>query len=222
MENLLLSYAQDLDDAYPGYEFSIWSRQQLLTYFNEALCLIAAHRPDMFVEQKVVKVDPCSNYLDVCDCVKVLDVLGQSDKHGNNIKPFPKRKGKTSSWTGKKRDDKFSTTITEYELVPNSNLIKVYPENLDPRKDIYVVVRCSTEPKTYELGDEPPSERCAFMAAARHWVLYNAKMVDGEFSQSMSGAAREHREMFVNILQLVQNGDASITGQTIRQQAVRR
>ena len=127
MENLLLSYAQDLDDAYPGYEFSIWSRQQLLTYFNEALCLIAAHRPDMFVEQKVVKVEPCSNYLDVCDCVKVLDVLGQSDKHGNNIKPFPKRKGKTSSWTGKKRDDKFSTTITEYELVPNSNLIKVYP-----------------------------------------------------------------------------------------------
>ena len=58
MENLLLSYARDLDDAYPGYEFSIWSREQLLQDFNEALCLNAAQRPDLFIATKVIKVDP--------------------------------------------------------------------------------------------------------------------------------------------------------------------
>ena len=52
MKNLLLSYAQDLNDAFPGYEFSIWSREQLLGFFNEALCLIAAQRPDLFSELK--------------------------------------------------------------------------------------------------------------------------------------------------------------------------
>ena len=45
------------------------------------------------------------------------------------------------------------------------------------------------------------------MAAARHWVLYNAKMVDGEFSQSLMTSAREHREMFSAILQLVKTAD---------------
>ena len=92
MLRLLLSYAQDLNDAYPGHEFSIWSEEQLLGFFNEALCLIAAHRPDMFTELKVVRVEPCSNYLDLCDCEKVLDVLGQSNAKGNNIRPIQRRK----------------------------------------------------------------------------------------------------------------------------------
>ena len=213
MENLLLSYAQDLDDAYPNHEFSIWGKEQLLKYFNEALCLIAAHRPDMFTELKVVKVDNCSNYLDLCDCVKVLDVLGQSDKHGNHIRPIPKRAIKNAVWTGHRKAKILETELTEYEILSGSVLVRVYPENLDPNKDIYVVVRCSVEPKTYDLHDDAPDERCAFLAAARHWVLYNAKMIDGEFSQSMQNQAREHREMFTNILGLVKQADTELEHQ---------
>lgn len=207
IENLLLSYAQDLDDAYPKYEFSIWGRSQLLKYFNEALCLIAAHRPDMFTELKVIKVDPCSNYLDTCECVKVLDILGQSDKHGNNLRPIPKRSNTNAVWTGTKKRKGLTTQLTGYEILGGSSFIRVLPENLDPNKDIYVVVRCSVEPKHYSLTDEAPDERCAFLAAARHWVLYNAKMIDGEFSQTMQAQAREHREMFISILGIVKQAD---------------
>lgn len=208
MESLLLSYARDLDDAYPGYEFSIWSREQLLQYFNEALCLIAAHRPDLFIENKVIKVDPCSPFLDTCDCNKVLDVLGQSDKHGNHIRPLIYRSQKGSAWQGKRKQGRFETQITDVEIVAGSNnLVRIYPDNLDPDLDVYVVVRCVTDPKHYSLEDEPPSDKCAYMAAARHWVLYNAKMVDGEFSSAMMTSAREHREMFSAILQLVKTAD---------------
>lgn len=207
MRNLLLSYAEDLNDAYPGHEFSIWSQHQLLGFFNEALCLIAAHRPDMFTEQKIVPVDTCNNYLDTCDCVKVLDVLGQCDKHGKRVRPIQRRLDKATVWTGSKRKTEFTDEITEYSLIPNSNLVRVYPTNLDPTKELYVLIRCSVEPKTYTLDDEAPDERCAFLAAARHWVLYNAKMVDGEFSNAMYNAAREHREMFSSILLLVKNAD---------------
>ena len=207
MRRLLLSYAHDLNDAYPGHEFSIWSQQQLLGFFNEALCLIAAHRPDMFTELKVVKVEPCSNYLDLCDCVKVLDVLGQSDKNGKNIRPIPRRKERATVWSGNKRKQEFSSRITEYELLDKSNSVRVFPQNLDPTIDIYVTLRCSTEAKTYTIDDEAPDERCAFLAAARHWVLYNAKMIDGEFSQAMHTQAKEHREMFVGIMQLVKQSD---------------
>lgn len=207
MKNLILSYAQDLNDAYPGYEFSIWSQEQLLGFFNEALCLIAAQRPDMFTELKVVKVEPCENYLPLCDCVKVLDVLGQSDKDGKHIRPFQRRAAKTTTWTGKKRKQEFTDRITEYELLDNTNLVRVYPDNLDPTKDIYVVVRCSVEPETYGLNSTAPDERCAFLAAARHWVLYNAKMIDGEFSQALQLQAKEHRDMFASILKLTKDAD---------------
>ena len=207
MKRLLLSYAQDLNDAYPGHEFSIWSEEQLLGFFNEALCLIAAHRPDMFTELKVVRVEPCSNYLDLCDCEKVLDVLGQSNAKGNNIRPIQRRKERATVWTGSKKKQEFTDRITEYELLDKSNLVRVFPQNLDPTKDIYVVVRCSISPKTYALDDEAPDERCAFLAATRHWVLYNAKMIDGEFSQTMQSQAKEHREMFTAILQMVKQAD---------------
>lgn len=217
MRQLLLSYAQDLNDAYPGYEFSIWSQEQLLGFFNEALCLIAAHRPDMFTELKVVKVEPCSNYLDLCDCEKVLDVLGQSNAKGNNIRPIQRRKERATVWTGSKKKQEFTDRITEYELLDKSNLVRVFPQNLDPTKDIYVVVRCSISPKTYSLDDEAPDERCAFLAAARHWVLYNAKMIDGEFSQSMQSQAKEHREMFTAILQMVKQADDQYDEKVITQ-----
>ena len=215
MKRLLLSYAQDLNDAYPGHEFSIWSEEQLLGFFNEALCLIAAHRPDMFTELKVVRVEPCSNYLDLCDCEKVLDVLGQSNAKGNNIRPIQRRKERATVWTGSKKKQDFTDRITEYELLDKSNLVRVFPQNLDPTKDIYVVVRCSISPKTYALDDEAPDERCAFLAAARHWVLYNAKMIDGEFSQTMQSQAKEHREMFTAILQMVKQADDQYDEKTL-------
>lgn len=220
MRQLLLSYAQDLNDAYPRHEFSIWSQEQLLGFFNEALCLIAAHRPDMFTELKVVRVEPCSNYLDLCDCEKVLDVLGQSNAKGNNIRPIQRRKERATIWTGSKKKQEFTDRITEYELLDKSNLVRVFPQNLDPTKDIYVAVRCSISPKTYALDDEAPDERCAFLAAARHWVLYNAKMIDGEFSQTMQSQAKEHREMFTAILQMVKQADdqydEKLRGLTVR------
>ena len=215
MKRLLLSYAQDLNDAYPGHAFSIWSEEQLLGFFNEALCLIAAHRPDMFTELKVVRVEPCSNYLDLCDCEKVLDVLGQSNAKGNNIRPIQRRKERATVWTGSKKKQEFTDRITEYELLDKSNLVRVFPQNLDPTKDIYVVVRCSISPKTYALDDEAPDERCAFLAAARHWVLYNAKMIDGEFSQTMQSQAKEHREMFTAILQMVKQADDQYDEKTL-------
>lgn len=206
-----------MNDAYPGHEFSIWSEEQLLGFFNEALCLIAAHRPDMFTELKVVRVEPCSNYLDLCDCEKVLDVLGQSNAKGNNIRPIQRRKERATVWTGSKKKQEFTDRITEYELLDKSNLVRVFPQNLDPTKDIYVVVRCSISPKTYALDDEAPDERCAFLAAARHWVLYNAKMIDGEFSQTMQSQAKEHREMFTAILQMVKQADDQYDEKVINQ-----
>lgn len=208
MESLLLDYARDLNDAYPGHEFSIWSREQLLRYFNDAVCLIAAHRPDLFTELKVVQVNPCSTYLDVCDCVRILEVLGQCDKHGNIIRPLSRKVKTTTAWGGPSFSKKAPTNIlTEYELTKNSNLVRVFPDNLDPDKPIYVLVRCAVDSKYYTMDSEPPSFRCAFLAAASNYVLFCAKMMDAEVSPNMMAAAKQHQEMFLSILSLVKTAD---------------
>lgn len=208
MEDLLLSYAGDLNDDYPGHEFSIWSRTKLLEYFNEALGIIAAQRPDLFAELKVVKVEHCSSYLDLCDCSRVLEVLGQCTKDGKIIKRLTRRTHTANSWTGRVRTaDAFVTELTEYEVLKDSNLVQVFPENLDPTKDLYVLVRCAVDAKTYTMDSEPPAKSCAFLAAARHFVIYSAKMKDAEFSPSMREAAKDHREMFTGILTMVNTAD---------------
>lgn len=209
MNDILLSYARDLNDAVSGYEFSLWSKEQLLEYFNEAVCLISAHRPDLFTELKVIKVEPCHSYLNTCDCIKVLDVLGQCTKDGRIIKTLPRRVANKSVWTGAKRVKALATELSGYEIIDNT-LVRVYPDNFDPTVDIYVLVRCTVEAKHYTLDSDPPDFRCAFMPVARHWVLYNAKMVDGEFSQTMHTSAREHRDMFASILGLIENADDKI------------
>lgn len=217
MENLLLSYAEDLNDNYPGHEFSIWSREQLLGYLNDALCLIVAHRPDLFTELKIVKVDPCTNYLESCDCTNIIEVLGQCDISGRIIRTLPRREKSTTTWTGKPKNPngyKFTTDLTEYELIDGANIVRVFPQNLDPDTPIYILIRCSVEAKTYTLDDEVPDMRCAYLAAARHWVLYNAKMIDAELSPNMRDAAREHREMFTSIIQLVKKADDDYNTET--------
>jgi len=40
-----------LNDTEQGYEHVQWSKGDLVTYLNEALCELSAHRPDAFVEQ---------------------------------------------------------------------------------------------------------------------------------------------------------------------------
>lgn len=207
MRNLLLTYARDLDDAFPGYEFSIWSAEQLLGYFNEALCLIATRRPDMFTVQKIVPVDTCNRYVDACDCVKVLDVLGQCDKNGKNVRPVQRRKERATVWAQNKKHQNFTREISSYELLEKSSLIRVYPANLDPTAELWVLIRCAVEPKAYSLTDAAPDERCAFLAAACQWVLYRAKAIDGEFSQTMKTQSDSHGEMFAKILGMTEQSD---------------
>lgn len=207
MRTILLGYAKDLDDAYSGHEFSIWEADDLLRYFNEALCLIATHRPDMFTEQKVVPVDTCNRYAEACDCTKVLDVLGQCDKNGKNVRPVQRRKERATVWAGTRQKPTFTTQITSYELLEKSSLIRLYPENLDPTAEMYVLIRCAVQPKTYTMTDVAPDERCAFMVAAAQWVLGRAKAIDGEFSQTMKQASETHFKAFWDILGMAKQSD---------------
>ena len=208
VESLLLGYAEDLNDAEPGHEFTIWSREQLLRYHNEGLCLVAALRPDMFTKTLVVKVEPCTEEQVLCDCTTVHRVIGQTDKHGRVLHPLRLRNTKsTLVWTGAKcPTPRRNTTLTEYSLDTSTNKVSVYPP-LSAAVDAWIKVECTTppEPITAESTGDGIS-RCAFSAAVLQWVLYRAKEVD-ELSPALRDAAKGHFANFGNILGLVKAAD---------------
>ena len=220
MKNLLLSYAKDLDDAYPNYEFSIWSRQQLLDYFNEALCIIAAQRPEVFVELKVLLVKGCTVYIKPCDCSQVIDVLGQCDADGNLLNALGRKVVNGGKWVGKPIGVyDYTREVESYEILKAANLIRLFPDNLDPTYEFHLLVRCVVPPKTYSLDDAAPDTSCVFIAAARHYVLYCAKSMDGEYSQTMLTQAKQHLDAFSSILSMAKAADTELE-EKIRQSKV--
>ena len=211
MKDLLLSYARDLDDAYPNYEFSIWGRQQLLDYFNEALCIIAAQRPELFVELKVLPVKGCTVYVKPCDCVQVVDVLGQCDADGNLLNVIGRKVPNGGKWVGKPIGEVgYVQEIESYEILKAANLIRLFPDNLDPTVEYFLLLRCIVPPKVYTIDDAAPDTSCVFVSAARQYVLYCAKSMDGEHSQTMLTQAKQHLDTFYTILNIAKQADTEL------------
>jgi len=208
VESLLIGYAEDLNDAEPGHEFTIWSREQLLRYHNEGLCLVATLRPDMFTKTLVVKVDPCTEDQTLCDCSVVHKVIGQTDSAGRLLKPLRLRNTKSAmTWTGAKcATPRRVTQLKEYALDVSTNKVSVYPA-LSPGVDAWIKVECTTTPTPLTLdGTGDGVERCAFSAAVLQWVMYRAKEID-ELSPALRAASKEHFTNFGNILGMVKASD---------------
>jgi hypothetical protein len=208
VDEFLAGYAEDLNDAEPGHEFTIWSREQLLRYHNEGLCLVAALRPDMFTKTVVVKVTPCVEEQSVCDCTVVHKVLGQADSNGRILRPLRLRNTKTAMvWTGKKcAAPRQSTVLKEYSVDSGTNKVSVYPP-VSSGVEAWIKIECTSPPEELTL-DSPGSgaTRCAFAAAVLQWVLYRAKEID-EMSPALRAAAKDHFATFGNILGLVKASD---------------
>jgi hypothetical protein len=208
VEALLLAYAEDLNDAEPGHEFTIWNREQLLRYHNEGLCIVASLRPDMFTKTVVVKVTPCQEEQTVCDCTIIHRVLGQSNQSGRVFKPLRPRNIRMSlHWTGPKCPPRRGAAeLKEYAIESDTNTLFLYPA-LPAGTDAWVKIECSTAPDAITLdSDIMNPARCAFSAAVLQWVMYRAKGVD-ELSPALREASKEHFTVFGNILGLVKASD---------------
>ena len=208
IDSFLLEYAEDLNDAEPGHEFTIWSREQLLRYHNEGLCLVASLRPDMFTKTLNVKVDPCVEEQTVCECTVVHKVIGQSDIRGRVLRPLRLRNTKSAMvWTGNKCiAPRKNTVLKEYSIDASTNKVSIYPP-ISAGVDTWIKVECTTVPESLTLDSTGENMiRCAFSAAILQWVMYRAKEID-ELSPALRAAAKDHFTTFGNILGLVKASD---------------
>lgn len=190
--DVLDNLAQDLNDFAPGYSYVTWTKEQLRGYLYEALALIASERPELFAENKVVKLEPCVTWHTACDCTKITKVLGQSTVEGRIIKDLKRRDDSGKNlWTGREcpaNPNNFS--LSEYSIDTETNSFRVYPQPI-PGQDTYVMVQCAVVPDAYSDGADIPN---SVLAAANQWALYRAKSVDGENNQLVLQSARDHKE----------------------------
>lgn len=219
LRDWLRTIAAALNDDAPGNPFNRYLMKDLLAAYNAAMCLIAAHRPDLFTEWRVVQLAP-GRYQDVRGCCKqVLDVIDQTDAEGNIIRKIEGARNKVSTV---KRVWKKKSCLNR-ESADNGYLI----ENVDIDKNIngrfyvdppvpcdtevYVMVKCVEQPCSYNeaQANVELDQDCIYNVAAWHYVL--AMMLSGDrFASAAGGDKQYHFRMFFDILGIVQQQEDRI------------
>lgn len=185
--------AADLNDAEAGHEFTSWTRDQLRGYLIEACQVITQARPEFFMQDRLLELTGCQDYYEVCGCQKITEdgVLGQADSSGHifhTIKPRPD--GAAGRWPGRACPPGSPFKVREFSVTADGRFLRLYP-GIPPRQTVYIAVRCAVLPE--DDGSFLPG---AVIPAAVQYVLFRAKMVDGENNPAVLTAAVRHWAVF--------------------------
>lgn len=211
----LLTIAAALNDDEPGHQFTRYKQKDMIAAYNAALCLAAKYREDKFTEYHIVKLTG-GQYQDARGCcIKILDVLDQTDEHGNTIKPIVgARKTATTARRVWKKPSCLSSAQAEEADKGYLVTAATIDRNMDGRfkvdppvpcdAEAYVRVKCVSTPCALTEADgNTELGTCDLQEAAWHYVL--AKMLTGDrFAAAAGGNAPYHYRLFFDILGVVQ------------------
>ena len=197
VSELVDQLAVDLNDAAIGYEFTTWTKSQLKFYLREGMLIAFDNRPDLFGETQIIKVDPCSELQDTCDCTYILRVYGQSTKDGDIIKPLKQKKSVDEvKWTGRKclSSPKYFE-LTHYYIDNTTKKLWLFPK-VPGGLDIYVMIECAALPDLE--GDFEVTEEVR--VAVYQWALGRALEMDSENNPTVAQIATSHFTLCFNLL----------------------
>lgn len=207
---LLTRTAKDLNDYFegdPNKQFQRWDIGQLLSYWNEALCLMYSFNPSKFKCVRVAKLSYGINTV-ICDCKKVLSIIGVSDKDGNVLYEIePDKKDKTLKWGGFRPNNcpKYEHTrdfkLKNYKIESDKDGSIFVNPPIPYGKDVYIKYMCETPPEPMDmnnLNSNVGGDDCSHIAIGIHWALFRALMVDEE-SQSSVVLADKHLQLFLKL-----------------------
>ena len=186
VSSVLDSIAEDLGDNEPGRLFSRWSREQILGYLNEGLCLIGSFNPGMRSKPTLLKLSQGSEQTLGC-CNRLSNVIGQVDANGNVVAKLSKSSLTTTlRWTKKsclppvKNGAEFRLK-TYTNSATDSGFFTVDPP-VPAGTDVWLKVVCSRTDGAYTEAGQLDETDCANLVAAKFWVIFRAHFVDDEKS----------------------------------------
>lgn len=197
----------DLNDHEAGHEFVTWSESQLEAYVLEGLQLAFSFRPDLFVAQHVVKLEPGHSDQKFCDCTQIRRVLGVCTAEGRVLYSLRKLKQSDKNvWTGFScPSDPRDYKATEYSIDADTDTVFIEPPP-PAGQDVYLLVECASLPSDpSEIGNA-----AEVRAAVIQWALYRAKSIDSENNAAIFQVARDHRNTFFQLLRIQAVAKASI------------
>jgi hypothetical protein len=204
VQSLVSKIASDLNDNEDGHAYQTWPAEQIRGWIVEGVSLVYEKRPDLFVENKIIQVTPCSIIQDTCDCDIIRRVVGQVTERGRLLHPLRERGLEVSfQWTGKPCRRKGDFRLESYAIDTETDRLYLWPE-VPPHIDVHIKVECAVRPSA-----DAEDINSAYDTAVTQWVLWRAKGMDMEVSTAATNAAQIHYKAFFDLLGL------SIGAQTV-------
>jgi hypothetical protein len=204
----LRTIAAQLGDDRPGSPFRRYALKDLVAYYGEAMCFVATHRPDLFTDFTVMKLETGSSQdARCCGCTNVLGVVAQIDADGNTIKDLASANSESSADKSRwyrapcKVTSGGTTTplITTITVEPGMNGVFSVTPPVPPGVDMWVKLKCVHAPPSPDeasvlaggmMGD------CKFGVAIRSYVLYRALQGDRHAVGASSEAQNELKNVY--------------------------
>lgn len=203
-QSVIREISLDLNDQEPGYEYTRWPAEQLLSYVREALGSVSDLLRDLFVKQKVVRV--ARGWQRACDCTAILRVLGECDASGNITRRLWKLYDDPDNvWGGE--EPRCLERVKDYQMSGYS-ISSTDPKGftivppIPPLTEKYVLLECYERPDGTDLSYDIPSE---VVAMVKQWALYRALAVDSENNPTITQLAQTHFSTFQALLKEAQD-----------------
>lgn len=191
----------DFDEEDASAQFKHWSLSTLLDWYNEAMCIIATHKPQDFVKTKVMKLQ--AGTTQVSCCKQVGAAIEYTDARGQHIGYLRPLDGKSAvrPWRGSSCAPQITAAYAPtnvWRMDSASDSFEIYPP-VPNAGDYYVKIRCVETPAAKDIGnlDEDQGD-CRYCAAAYEWVLYKA--LSAETDAGMLQAGQTHYKAFFDII----------------------
>lgn len=214
----LLELARDLRDAEPGHEFQQFSRQSLLDWWNEGLCILHRLRPDLFTRSRTFTLAPGTRQSVGAGCTfKSVDANLGAD--GQDLSPVHRTSITAQrAWTKKACLPAAKTyAVKEYQF-DTLERDTFYVRPPVPLKDTYKVRVVCVEPPPQltlsQLEDEEGSD-CWLAALTRHYVIAQAYGLDSD--QVNLSLSQLHSNQWAALFRGTQAADRSLQMNTLTQ-----
>ena len=209
--DFLKSIAAQLGDDRPGAPFRRYPLALLATFYSEAMCFVAANKPDLMTSLIVVKLQT-GVYQDAakcCGCTNVLGALAQVDADGNIIKDLTSTGGTGSDvakWFRSNCTQSKGYTVFSVSIVEGMNGIFMVEPPVPPGVDAWVLLKCVHNPPCLSEADilnGADMGDCTFQPALRSYILYRALQGDRHAVGASTEAQNELKNAYQSLGALI-------------------
>lgn len=212
-ENIALEVSKlllDASDCDPSYNFTRWSKNDLIHYAQDAIVMLSTLKPDWFSELKVVELEPgrVQEIKEGCDkIIKIIGVHGSVDADSPIASTVNDRLSGIFPSSCSESVSAQDYEIDSYTIEPKAKNIFYVSPPVPADGPVLVDIICSGVP---EFTDDYVIPNWMHNLVIE-WMMYRAYISEEE-SSGAEGAAQIHLSHFYSMIGNIRQADDIISG----------